>query len=60
MLATSAAPFLALQPDVAGTDEVQTLTTDAVAAGKYQLCFRGEFTSVLAHTAAVGVVKAAL
>ena len=31
-----------------------------MAAGKYQLCFRGEFTSVLAHTAAVGVVKAAL
>ena len=60
MAATSAAPFLALQPDVAGESELQILTTDGQAAGKYQLCFSGEFTSVLAHTAAVGVIKAAL
>lgn len=60
MSAQAASPQLALQPDAAGTAEVQSLVTDSTAAGKYQLGFRGEFTGVLAHTASVGAVKAAL
>jgi hypothetical protein len=49
-----ASAFLALTPDAAGTPEVQTIATNGSVAGEYQLSFRGEFTSVLAHTAAVG------